>query len=255
MKKIVCTISKLEQDLDCWLDYYTTLGFDIAIFDDNESPIQFKNDNILIFRKEDFFFGNAKKLYEKKFFRQVHFYNNFVKRYCNDYDWVACLDCDEYLVWDKDLEIDNILKEYSDYAAVCPNWVIFGSNGHTKIPKGRVFKNFTKRHRYPNAWVKSILQPKYFKSFKDHHTVLSYKDSVTVNGEIISSDKCKNPTQSKLWINHYYCKSMEHWEIRMKRGQLSQHKHTWESLRSIDKNEVEDTRCKDLYEKYKKIYL
>ena len=60
MKKLVAAISKMEIDMDCWIDYYHTLGFDIIIYDDNDIPT-IKSDKIIKIYRNIFEFDNIAK--------------------------------------------------------------------------------------------------------------------------------------------------------------------------------------------------
>jgi hypothetical protein len=238
MNKLVCAVSKCEIDLDCWIDYYLAAGFDIAILDENDKPIIQKKERIKVYR-------GLKFIFEKT--RQTEFYNFILKK--TKYDWVALLDCDEYLVWKDDL--DYILKSFKNYGAVCPNWLNFGSNGHIEKPSGRVFENFTKRSRTLDKTFKSIVQAKYYISNGHSHYVKSQRPCFTTQNQFVDNWwQTRDVTDNDpiIWINHYCCKSIEHWKNKISRGQILRKVHL-EEFKKFDTNEVEDLRCKKLYEK------
>jgi hypothetical protein len=244
MKKLICALSKCEMDLECWIDYHLTAGFDLAILDENESPVIEGQKRVKVYR-------GLKFIFEKT--RQAEFYNFILKK--TEYDWVALIDCDEYLVWKIDLDIDDILKSFQDFGAVCPNWLNFGSNNHVRKPNGRVFENFTKRNKTIDKTFKSIVQKKYYISNNHCHYVQSSRPCVTMQNQLVNNwwqTKEINNNDPIIWINHYCCKSREHWNNKIKRGQVLRQVN-WQEFSKFDTNEIEDTRCKELYEKNKKL--
>lgn len=70
-----------------------------------------------------------------------------------------------------------------------------------------------------NSHIKSIVQPKYVKGFQDPHA-LRYrfgKYCVNENFEQVNT-AFSPPSVHKIQLNHYYCRSLEEYEEKMKRG-------------------------------------
>lgn len=252
MKKLVSAISKKEKDMDCWIDYYYTLGFDIVIYDDNDTPIIYSNKTKKIYKNTNNIKNN----------KQILFYNYILQTY-KDYDWIALFDCDEYLVYDNNKSLDSILSQYQDFSSVCVNWLFFGSNGHKTKPEGRVFENFTKRQsdesknipHHPCRHVKSIVQPNLYVRMNSPHSICGIKPSVSSNMDIMpdstNSHLCPIPTDHTLWLNHYFVKSKEHWEDKLARGYSSFHNNNRKEndWYAYDMNDTFDDRCSKLYNK------
>jgi len=257
MKKLVVAVSKKEIDMDCWIDYYLTLGFDILLYDHNDKPILESKDRVTVIRDFD------KKLYytDKRGALanslQTSFYKYAIDKYSN-YNWIALLDCDEYLVHNIDYNLDDILFQYRNFASVCPNWIFFGSNDHDNIPAGRVFENFLLRQKDISAYVKPIVQPKLVLDIISPHYIYGKNFSVDTNLNIMPDPNLNNHmpnfsqtvADNKLWINHYFCKSRQHWLNKLSRG------YEWADTRQDyewdrhNLNEIIDTRCLELYYKY-----
>jgi hypothetical protein len=252
MKKLVAAISKKEIDMDCWIDYYLTIGFDILLYDHNDKPTLKSKDRVTIIRDFDQKIYNTNNL-------QISFYKYAINTYLN-YDWIALLDCDEYLVHDINFNLDDILFECKNFASICPNWVFFGSNGHSHVPHGRVFENFLLRQKNLNTYVKSIVQPKLVLDIVSPHYIHGIKPSVSANMDIMPdpnlnshmSNFCPIPSDNKIWINHYFCKSKEHWANKVSREYEWQEPRRQDEWDIYDLNEIEDIRCLQLYYKYKK---
>jgi hypothetical protein len=258
MKKLIATTSKNEIDMDCWIDYHLTLGFDIVVLDDNDDPTIESLDGVTVLRDISDDIKN----------NPPNFYNYVIKNYQN-YDWIALLDCDEYLVYNSNYTLDEILDKYKDFAAVCPNWIFFGNNGHKKIPKGRVFENFlmrqddsalTTKEWHPCKHVKVIVQPKLVKEVLSGHCIIGEKPSISVNMDLIEDARdykfecniCPVPTDHMLWINHYFCKSKEHWTSKINRGYWGPRRRPQEDWDKHNFNEAFDDRCLQLYNKLRK---
>jgi hypothetical protein len=249
---LLIAICKNELDLDCWIDYHLTIGFDkIFIWDDfSEIPIQYNDSRVEIRLIEE----KDKKSFQSK---QVIYYTKAINEFKDYFKWIAVFDGDEYLVFDKDRTLQDVLNDYSEYGSVCPNFLAFGNGNHDRKPDGRVFENFTKRSEQNwngNLMIKSILQSKYFTYMFSMHASRSTKQSVTEMNEIIERDISTISTSNKIWLNHYYVKSREHWETKMKRGAITGHPNdikTWEHFKIWDRNEIEDTRAIELYYKMK----
>lgn len=238
MKKLICAISKSELDMECWIDYYLTIGFEIWILDHNDEPTIQERNKVKVFRNH--------KQTKKNI--QLSFYNSVLKT--TDHDWVALLDCDEYLIWNGN--IDEILDKYKNYAALCPNWLRFGPNKHITKPEGRVFDNFNTRESALHRVMKPIVQPKHYKDITSPHFIISNIDCTTPSNQIVRNQCwCDKPSDNLIWINHYVTKSLEHWKIKVKRGQLCGPVKHLEDFSFFEKFDFVDNRCKNFYKKNK----
>ena len=176
--------------------------------------------------------------------RQVDINNKFFKPIVNETQWIAQVDCDEYLYSPKDINLKNIIKKYEIYAGIAANWVCFNSNNHVKQPPS-IVKYFTKRCEYDasvsvnnptrgyetatfNA-QKMILNTNFkINSFDIHSADI---DGKTIN---LSYGGLDDPL---VLINHYQLQSQEYWEtIKMKRTDMNY----WNPIRDMNEHRTMD---------------
>lgn len=231
---IVAVICKNEQEyIKDFVEYHLNLGFDKIIVADNNDEGNTSIEDAL----KELIDSNKVELVNLrgKNFQQRYFYDNI----CNNrtYEWCACIDCDEYLTFNKDCGITNIKdffkgKENWDICKV--NWMVYGDNELIHKGEGTVDERFKEpkpmdfkyNYSFPeNRHIKSIIH----KTIKGKvnfvpTTPHSPKDrlfkSYSPNGE-------KAPTgpfvpkidHSILYIRHFFTKSIEEWvKYKMHRG-------------------------------------
>lgn len=238
-------ICKDELDVSCWIDYNLTIGFDnILIYDDfSKIPVTYYDPRVEIKLVDE----EDRHTYVEKI---IKYYDRGVRHFYHS-DWVAFFDIDEYLVFDPQKELKDVLSEFSEYGAVMPHWRLFGSNGHVDKPEGRVFENFTMRAEddfSPNWFMKVILQPQYCERFVNAHYAQCVKPSVDENHQVIMPGIYQESPANKLWLNHYFVKSKIHYINRLNRGSVDGLNRDWNTFDYHDMNEVLDLRAKELYD-------
>jgi hypothetical protein len=101
-----------------------------------------------------------------------------------------------------------------------------------------------------NSHIKSVVQPKYVEAAKGSHCFLYKDDKFCVNENRVKIEGSFSPNSvSKIQLNHYYCRSLEEYEAKIKRGYGDTSKK-----RKIDEfythdseaNNVKDTTITDL---------
>ena len=184
--------------------------------------------------------------------RQVDINNKFFKPIVNETQWIAQVDCDEFLYSPKQIDLKKIIEQYESYGGIIANWVCFNSNGHVEQPPS-IVKYFTKRCEYDASVIvntpsrgdervtfdatKMILNTDYkINSFDIHEADIEGK---TINLSYYGLD------DPLLLINHYQLQSQEYWEtIKMKRTDMNY----WNPVRdmnehrSMDIGNIEDYR-------------
>lgn len=213
MKTAICTVIKNgHQYLDEWLAYNFQLGFDnIFIYEDYESnshsDICSKYDGVILSSINDIINSNKSNI-----MRQVDVFNAWIKKYEKDYDWVAFIDLDEFIMFDEGLELQDFLKDYENYCGVFLFWKIFTANGLINNPKTPLLTTYTEELPLPLPYFlkmpyKSFVNLKMATQMLSHHEIFG---GVNVN-------KIENVTDviyEKAWINHYFTRSWEEWTDR-----------------------------------------
>lgn len=216
------TLSCICQDeneyLDEWIDYHAEIGFDEFVIYDNNS-IQSVAEHTKS-RKNVIVYQWAYHINGKQCMAQ----NHCLQQHSNS-KWIAFLDVDEYIVLlRKEKNIKQYLKHYTNYSGLCLNWLMFGSNGHIH-KQNKILSNYTQCNpKHPaNKHVKSIVQPKMCKKNnflrRDPHIIPTYTGCVDVSGHVVNNAFNDPPIIDKIMrINHYYTKSLEDFQNKMKRS-------------------------------------
>jgi hypothetical protein len=239
IKVAICVIAKFEDHyLEEWLDYNQKLGFDKVLMYQNdwrtdlEHPILEKGicDGPSI---------------------QTPLYNLVLKDN-TEYDWIAFIDCDEYIVLKKHNNIKELIEEYKDRTDVIGlNWFKYGNLGIENRECNSLIKMFTKRNKTPDQHIKVIVNKNIGPIMALPHN--TRKESMDTNGNKFLGPFNPNGPTDVAYINHYYSKTKEDWILKCKRGRADcniQHdKNGWDNEMNID-NEVEDLSAYNfMYEK------
>jgi glycosyltransferase involved in cell wall biosynthesis len=127
------------RDIAEWIAFHAEAGFDTQLIFDNLSTDG--TDRIV---------RNAARHYDIRFHAwenqsartQLLAYEAACTAYKLEFDWIAFIDSDEYLVTHTGEKINAMLARYDGWSAVAINWAIYGANGHEDFPEGLVTDNF-----------------------------------------------------------------------------------------------------------------
>jgi hypothetical protein len=158
--------------------------------------------------------------------------------------WLAFIDLDEFLFSPPHPDLRTALGAYADSPALFVYWVLFGSSGHRMRPAGSVLESFTRclppaeaaadafdhrhdtgRAEYVTGWAKdgkSIVNPRLVRTFGVH------KPQMLWAGQTL--DENRQPPRPRVEgcmlsfkmfrINHYWSKSLEDLEEKVRRGSV-----------------------------------
>jgi len=222
MKKTICAIIKNEQAfLKEWIEWHLSLGFDtIHLYEDKGSEsheeIVAEYNNVFLRRYETD--EEIKALLEAQgsAARQTVLYNWFGTTHKEDYDWVAFIDIDEFIVFNNGYTLDSFCKEFEPYSAVLMNWRMMGANGHISKPEVSVTEAYTMESpSLPQDYgynYKSLCNLKKWKGLIHNHLA---EGCVNTNHK----EDIHEIQYDKVALNHYFTKSWEDWCDRIfKRG-------------------------------------
>lgn len=215
---VCCIVKDENRYLEEWINYHRRIGVEHFFIYDNESTVPvsetLKELNLLEY-------VTIRKIRGRS--RQVKAYGDCIRRYGENNEWIAFIDVDEFLVPKQtNGDLPLFLKEYEGYGGLGVNWLIFGSGGHLKRTEESQLKRFIRRSAedfFPNSHIKSIVQPKYVKSaFKSH--CFRFKDGhYCVNENFVRiEDAFSEVSVQKIQLNHYYCRSYEEYQEKIRRG-------------------------------------
>jgi glycosyltransferase involved in cell wall biosynthesis len=246
MKAAACVVVRNEQNiLPEWIAYHLVAGFDAAIVFDNCSTDATpdivrsagQHGDVRLF---DWPFTHGR--------RQTDAYVAACREFAGEFDWMALIDADEFLLPMRHRTVKQWLsQEVFDKAdAIAVNWAMFGSSGHETIPEGLVMENYCRRawdNHGPNRHTKAIVRPGALKAMPNPHAVEVTGATVDALGEpVVWGERHGLAKQvvglKECRINHYFTRSREDWARRLQRGQVT--RRSWEDFAAYDTNELED---------------
>ena len=226
---LVCIAKDEDEYINEWIEYHKKLRFDQIFVFENNWRCKVEDDTVTIIE----FDGERK---------QIPAYNTFIERFRYEYDWVAFLDVDEFVVLKKHENIKEFLNEYDGVEnGIAINWVLFGSNGHKELSENTsMLERFTKRQIDTNYHIKTFLKLKRFgmKMMNPHSPNVMLND--TNLNEVIGPFNLRGDIEVAQ-INHYFCKTLPEFRKKVNRGCADKDaKRNIKEFESHDKNEVDD---------------
>jgi len=203
-----------------WLEYHLLQGIQKFYIYDNES-----SDNLAEILQPYIKDGVVEYKYFPGSEKQIVAYNDVLQKAKMETYWLAVIDIDEFIVPVKNETVADFLKNFEQYAGVDVNWLMYGSSGEKHRRDGLVIERFRTRgkigeHFYGCGTIKTICNPRAV--FKlDIHTPLYFRFANTVNSDKKIRKyhyKDVKPVYDKIRINHYFTKSYDECQLKLKRG-------------------------------------
>jgi hypothetical protein len=168
--------------------------------------------------------------------------------------WILFLDIDEYLY--SSTPIHTLLKDYENYPALCPHWLLFGSNGKSVYASQPVPLRFTHCQNDVNPHVKSIVNPIRTYNWVSAHRFTHDIKPVDENFKPIEMTDSTPPngTTNKIYIAHYFTKSREEFNERRSwpRPDTGEYRYNLEeAFAAHDRNERENLDIANVWSKIK----
>ncbi|MDD5271544.1 MAG: Stf0 family sulfotransferase [Methylovulum sp.] len=144
-----------EYIVNQWIAYHLMIGFDkIFLFDHlSDPPLSDVVDKAFEDKVE-------LRRVTKDAVIQRAVYDYAFRQLCNDMDWIAFIDLDEFIVLKNHGNIKDFLAQFpADTGCVLLHWECFTSQGYENNPDGCIFDNYTQSIDYKapqNTTVKSI---------------------------------------------------------------------------------------------------
>lgn len=217
MRTAVCCIIKNENRyLKEFVEYYKNLGFtNIILYDNNYSNGEDIHDVINDYIESGFVIQIDIKDKEKM---QFDSYNSCLKNFGQLYDWIAFLDCDEYLCLNNVKTIDEYLISFDNNVdCVCINWMMMTANNMIDNDGRKLIERFTKaadkfsyfpsyENIYVNSHIKSIIKCPNDAVFKNPHFAFNCKNYANADGEIINEYMPNWNINNKIFWDNAYIK-------------------------------------------------
>ncbi|WP_438380940.1 glycosyltransferase family 2 protein [Asaia sp. BMEF1] len=209
-------------DIGWWMAYHLALGFDaLIVIDDNSTdgtweivqnaaslyPIEARRASL----------GEGNSFAE----RRSEAFGHAIASCRSRFDWVICLESDEYVCPETENTIGAYLDRFADADAITLHWSIFGSNNHVARTTAAPIAAYTRRAPLDfadHALGKLFVRPEAVQ----HHALdgchFSLDDSthhVTASG--LPYDASSPPGWEGARILHYVSRNMTHYTRRLAR--------------------------------------
>jgi glycosyltransferase involved in cell wall biosynthesis len=258
MKSAICLIVRNEvRDIAEWIAFHALLGFDAQIIFDNASTDG--TDRVI---------KAAANLHDVRYHAwpntqprsQCLSYEVACKAYGLEFDWIAFLDSDEFLIPQEFITANTFLARYDNFSGIAVPWAIYGANGHDELPELPVLQSFTRRAPvdfFPARHVKSIVRPRFAsRCLNPHcfdlagHKSGSYCDPrgrimqwlpAPEHGGILAGVARETPDYGMCRVNHYFTRSRAHWRAKLQRGYPgAMDLRSDDEFEAYDRNDVSD---------------
>jgi len=211
----ICSIMKDTPAayLNEWLVWHRLIGVNYFFLYDNDSEIP------IVDTVKD---KTGVIIYQwKGLIQQLPVYNNCIekqnKKQTPKCDWIAFIDDDEFIVIEEG-EIKPFLATITE-SGIGLNWINFGAgNPREKGLVSGITSCLTVKAEV-NKHIKSIVRPEKVRGWHHPH-FCKFKTGkiIDVFGNTVLGAFVETPVQQRAWINHYYCKSVEDFELKVKKG-------------------------------------
>ena len=267
MKSAICLIVRNEaRDIAEWIAFHAVCGFDTQIIFDNGSD---DGTTEIIQRAAHLADIRYHHWPSRAPSSQLEAYEAAISAYRLEFDWIAFIDSDEFLMVSDGSPINEFCARFDGWSGIALNWAIFGANGHEDFPPGLVLENFTCRAAddfFPTRHVKSLIRPGFAVRCLNPHCfdlkadrLGSYADGrgrpmrwwpAPELGGILPGVSLEPAAYGSARVNHYFTRSRAHWLAKLRRGYPSD--VALRSLREFEhynRNEVSDPVSERLLER------
>lgn len=207
MTTAICTqIKNSRRYIKEWVDHHLAIGIDhIYLFEDYDSE---SHRDIF----QDYPQVTIQSLAEYGIPRPIKCAQSQLqlqKKFCANepYDWVLCIDDDEYLMFEEGYDLQKLLEEFKDYPGIWLGWKPYNANGHIKRPEGSIVKNYTQVSPRPIDGGQYTDMKSFVNTNKKG--TFSYTHHICDGGVRTDFTNVRKPIHKKAWLNHYFTKSWE----------------------------------------------
>lgn len=206
---VILLIKDENRYLKEWLDHHLDIGFDHIYIYDNGSN---ENVNAVILdypeeTKEKITVINWRGHHEHI---QQDAYNHFMSHHKTEVRWGLFIDSDEFLRFiEEDTKVNDFLKGYEDYTEIWGYEVEYNANGQEKYEDKPVRERFTQQTDVREGFYwKNFVQVNRITQFLMHYAQYDTKKHLLYKNE--------QSNQDLFVIDHYYTKSWEEWQWKIK---------------------------------------
>jgi hypothetical protein len=151
---------------------------------------------------------------------QLPAYRHCVRHYRNRARWIAFIDVDEFLFSPRQTDIRPILAEHRDLPGIIVHSPYYGSGGHRTRPAGPVAESYLRRAPLSLISAKTIANPRWIYAIRNVH-LFKYWAGEALDTARRRPDSGAQPALDCLRLNHYWSRSMQDLETKVRRGDAS----------------------------------
>ena len=214
MNIAICAVAKQENDyIDDWIKYHLNLGINqIFLFDNNNSTYE------KVEKRIDYSVMPYVKIINinDTDCRQLDRYNEFYRKYSKDFDWIICLDIDEFITLETYPDIPSFLSDpkFENFDQVELTWKNYGDGGLVErdmtIP---IYESeLTPSTSFTQAQVKSFVRgnlPTIMKTAHCHIGINNFNiKSCLADGTPTDTQLLKNSFVGGVYIRHYRTRTL-----------------------------------------------
>jgi hypothetical protein len=200
-----------------WLEFHRLVGVErFVLYDNNPQP-----DGSAEILAPYVAAGIVELIVRRERPAQPAVYRDAVERERGRSRWLAVLDLDEFLFSPTGRRLPEVLRGFERHAAVGACWAVYGTGGHDVRPDGLVTESYLWRSdddARRNRHVKSIVDPRRaVRPMSPHH--FRVRGRFVDERHRLLTGPCIHgaPTRRLLRINHYWSKSREEAERKVRR--------------------------------------
>jgi glycosyltransferase involved in cell wall biosynthesis len=156
-------------------------------------------------------------------------YADCIARYADRFSWIAFIDVDEFIHPLESNSLRELLQHprYAAFSEVLIFWLLFGSGGNRTRPEGLVLENYRKRvpeDSPVNGHVKTIARGSaLLGAGTTPHILQTTGRTCDATGEtIVKHALHERACHEVMVLNHYFTKSLEEWEAKLRRGKADE---------------------------------
>lgn len=214
-KKSICTVIHNEHKyLEQWIKHHLSLGFDeIYLFEDYGSKphndITQKYNNVHLDTLSNYNIENTNEMHNG-YMRQLSCYKKFNDEHIGCDEWVAFIDCDEFIILEDGYTLDSLIDGFKNVNGLFLYWKEFGADCQIY----ETDENLIDRIKNPGVMPKSEKwhSMKCFINYNNFHS--SFKD-LHYNSNLVNTRGEQTEYRlflyEKCYINHYFTKSWQEW--------------------------------------------
>ena len=260
---IVITVKNEAAYLLEWIAYHRAIGADHFLIYNNDSTDE--TPQILQCLDKSGIITYVEWPSQPNCNNQLEAYRDACKRLDGKCEWVAFIDCDEFIVPTQDSDLPSFLSKYEDVAGLAVNWKLFGSSGHLSKTEGLVMERFTRcasSDFHMHQRFKTIARLKFLKDVGIHMCEFEPGETYCYADRVLTPKKRlgrgEHITYDLIQINHYFNKSRAEWDLKRARGRATQDVDGLSKIRKEqgfnlhDRNEEKNLSILDFLETTKK---